>query len=111
MNSCSYLLEKKQNACFAQRKANLLRLQIGTSMPALTSSAERAHLDVVLQIPGRGRARRAGDGDVVFSAEAAFDPVRPFAEHALDYLVLPINQPVAELVVEVCLGDEESDPS
>ena len=75
-------------------------------MPPLPGSAKFAHFHEVLQVPGRGRARRAGDGDVILGAEPAFEPVWPLAEHALNHLGLTVVKPVAEL----CFGDEEGNP-
>lgn len=79
-------------------------------MPPLSGPVQRALLDQVLQIPGRGRARCAGDGDVILGAEPALEPLGALSEHALDHLGLPVVQLIAELAVELRLGDEEGNP-
>ena len=79
-------------------------------MPPLPGPVHRPHLHEVLEVPGRGRARCAGDGDVILGAEATFEPLGPLSEHALNGLGLAVVQPVAELIVKLRLGDEEGNP-
>ena len=78
-------------------------------MPPLASSFECILLDEVLQVPGRGRARGAGDLEVIFGAEPAFEPGRTFPKHPRDSFVLALVQLTAVAVVKVRLADEEPD--
>jgi hypothetical protein len=76
-------------------------------MTPFSCPSQRAHLHKILQIPCCRGARSARDCNVVLGTQPAFEALGSFAEQALDHFCLPFVQPVAELVVELCFGDEK----
>ena len=93
------------------RKPSCLQgnVQVVARMPQFAGPRQSAHGDEVLQIPGCGRARRPGDADVVFRAQAALKPGDSFAQHAGNHFVLSLIQLAAQFFIELRLGEVEID--
>jgi hypothetical protein len=68
---------------------------------------KRFKLDQFRQIARRRRRRRIGDGPVVRRTQPAPETIRPLSEHAQQGLFLPPVDPVAEVIEQLRLGEEE----
>jgi len=59
-------------------------------VPELSGLGQRALVNEILQVPGRGGARSLGDADVIIGAQSTPEAVDSFGEHAGDGLVLAL---------------------
>jgi hypothetical protein len=64
-------------------------------------------LDETLQVPRRRCSGRAGDADIVLSAQAALETVDPLPEHAGNCFLLPFVQVPPQAFIELGLRNVE----
>jgi hypothetical protein len=74
-----------------------------------SGAKERLLLHEILQFTGSRGPRSSREPNVVFGAEAAFEPTWALAHHPGDGLVLSFVELASQAVIELGLRDEEFD--